>query len=344
MGKHVLPLFLVAVVAVGAMFFTLQQQTPEQSDASQPLFPSLKQQAQSISEIRLENAAGVLLHAQKAEDKWLARLSDSRQFPADESELAELVNQLIDAVLLEAKTNRAENYAKLGLTAISDEDSQAVRVTLEGMQSWQLLIGNQASSGLGSYIRLPDEPQTWLLDTVISLPSDAHEWLMQPILPFTSKDIVQVERVGDESWLISRSEDSDALLLDASDESQPLRYEGVLESVFSNIASIRFDDITPASGVSVDPSTLKSELLVHTKQGNIMLRVDKIDDAHYLTVSTEISHLKYLASHRFEISAYTASQLTKVKADFLPEVEEADESEVEESDSDPNQSEDEADS
>ena len=51
-----------------------------------------------------------------------------RVIPADTSELSELVNQLGKALLLEKKTSRPENFARLGVDDIEQDDSEAPQV------------------------------------------------------------------------------------------------------------------------------------------------------------------------------------------------------------------------
>ncbi|MCV2885028.1 DUF4340 domain-containing protein [Aestuariibacter sp. AA17] len=333
MKNQLLPLFLIMVLAVSAASWVLYHQHEPEARTEQVLFPELRTQASSITQIKLQNNTGVLLHAQRRGDSWYSLSSADAMFPVNNNNLSNLLVQLRDARLLEAKTANPARYAKLGVDSLreitetpskeddlkgTDIDAMGTLITLSGAKTFQVILGNTATSGLGNYARVPNNEQAWLLDQVIELPENSVDWLVQPLLDIQEEEITRVSRIDESGWQIQRNEETGELVLQPHENGHSLRYDGVLDAMLSNITSLRFDAIAAREEIS-DINSVMSQLLIQSQRGDVELRVFESEDSAWLTFDTLNENWQHLTQHRFGITEFTARQLSKSMEDFLPE-------------------------
>ena len=175
MNKHIMVLSIVAIFTVaGGVWLQYQDNVaPAQKDL---LFADLLDSAAQIEKIGINNSSGNVFNANLDKGQWMAMvdLDDaSGSYPVQHSKLAELLRAFTSARLAEAKTAKPANYQYLGLQGLDETDSLASLVTFTTQgDSWQVLVGNQASIGTGNYVRLPKARQSWLIDQNIDLPTD----------------------------------------------------------------------------------------------------------------------------------------------------------------------------
>lgn len=318
--KNSIVLLLLIVIVAGASVFMLQQGAPKQTE-SELLFADLSSKANNVNKVRLENHAGVLFQAEQKDGVWLAsHLVGQGDYPADASALSELITALMQTQQVEAKTAKVVNHPKLGLMDIGKEGSQAVLVTLQSAgKSWQVLIGKTASSFVGSYARLPNQNQTWLLDKTISLPTEETEWLKQPILDIAEDDILTVSREGEKVWSISKDEDGNNQLLEMP-EGRELKYSGILDSVASNITDLRFDQFQPLDDEVWTSYESVMALDVALKDDkSLTISLAKQGEDHFVRFSSVFLN-EYWQNYIYQISSFSAGQLNKTLEDFLAEM------------------------
>ena len=116
---------------VGAAVALLFDRNVEQT-SSQPLFEELRAQAGTVNKIVLTTHQGTLLDAQQQQGQWYVMSDVYQRYPADQQRLSDLLSALAEAVLVEAKTAKAENYARLGLDSVNTPDSQSTLVEVYG--------------------------------------------------------------------------------------------------------------------------------------------------------------------------------------------------------------------
>ena len=317
MNKQLLPLFLVALFTGGAAFFLITSEQNETSEKGK-LFPDLRETADKVMAIKLSNASGELFNAERSRDQWTVDIAGVK-YPAEESRLSELVNQLADADLYEAKTNRSENYSRLGLMEISQADSQAIKVELAGGDKhYRVLVGNAASSGVGSYARLPTASQTWLLDQNISLPTETVDWLKQPIFDFTSEQVISIEKKGEQGWALFASDAAtNPFVLQSMPEGRKLKYSSIVEALVNNLTELRFDDILPFENERWDSDVQPVELIVELNNQTVMMNIAEVQGEFFLRARSNVDTVDYWQSVTYKISSFGFSQLNKTLEDFL---------------------------
>ncbi len=322
MKKQLWLLSLVLITAAAAVIL-LRNEAPQGDLQTQLLLPNLQAKADRITQVKVTNAQSTVLDGYVDQQGWMTRLESNQQpYPLAQTQLSDLVTALASARVLEQKTSKAENYLHLGLRDISDADSQASLIELQlAGEKISLLVGKQASSGQGSYVRLVGQPQTYLLDQSIAVPDNRIDWLKQPILHFGSEQLLSVSRLGEGSFTIEKRDAEDPAsfqLLDLEPQ-QSLRYDTIVDSFIETLVGLRFesiDSVLPEAIVGMSPSSV---LRLEWQGGQqLELMVFSNGDQHWVQLTNMISVGEfYWEGLSYQISGFAAGQIQKQLDDFI---------------------------
>lgn len=318
MQKHLLSLFLICLLGVLAGYLLLQRdaQTPELQ--SGPFIPQLQQASDTVNEVVVVTTEGERIEAELENGLW--RLSSHGHYPVDRQKLATLIQDVINARKLQAKTSREQQLYRLGL-AESEQGPPAELIIKSDQDSWNVIVGNKPSAGLGHYVRFADSFQAWLIDQSLSLPVSARDWMRQPILDVSPDEIDSVSRQDSVTWSISRNAADTGFQLQPMSEKQQLSYTGVLDSFVSNILNLSFEQLVDADATFWETLTPEAEFSLVLRDGRqIKLALAKDDDAHYAVYSVD-SGSPYWQNWFYKISGFSAGQLLKSAQDFVAESE-----------------------
>lgn len=322
MNKQLGLLFVVAILAGGGgVWLTLD--TQPDSPMAEKLFSPGVSQADKITEITLQTTQNVLLQANLANGKWMAKVPDGyNTYPIDKSKLGYFLQEIVQAKLAEAKTTKQQNYHYLGVESIDNMDSLATLVSFnmdDAPKQWQMLVGNKANMGEGTYVRSPTSPQTWLIDRVIELPNDPYEWLQRPILSLKSSEIESVSRTDGKPWTMSRVSEDD-YSLGVLPKGRTLRYPSIVSAYVDNILALDFEQVLPLDLAAWKKAKPVANLELKLTQDNkLTLKLASLDKEYYLQFSSQTVAGYYL-DWTYKISFYSAQQLLKSKEDFLAEL------------------------
>jgi hypothetical protein len=321
-NKSLSILVFLAVLAVAAGYWVQLTNVVPQADKA-PLLPALNTQANEITQIELSNASGVLFDAKRINDQWLATVQDDRgqaigHYPVAKDKLGALVSALAEARQIEAKTAKKTNYYRLGVQDLTATDSLATLVNLRNDKlSWQVLVGNHATVGNGTYVRLPQSKQAWLVDKNLELPLTNNAWLKQPVLPFEDVAFAKIARVDQNPWLMQRANGEAQFTLASMAQDSQLKYGGVLEAMAINLASLNFDGLITPQTLQWNKLTDIVELDVTTFDGqSFTVALAQDNDKVYMRFSSA-STKDYWQQWIYVISNFAAEQLDKTQNDFL---------------------------
>lgn len=318
MNKVLFPLTALVLIAVALGVFVSSSNKVSDFDSSM-LLPELQEKVEQISGFTVSNSEGVVFDAILQDGLWLS--DNVANYPVDQEQLTDLLEALLEAEKVEPKTAKAENYSRLGVEDINAADSQSTLLQIHSLTgSWQVIVGNKGARGNGSYVRFPDEEQSWLTQVSIDLPTNKNDWLLQPILDMEKENIVSVARVDEQSWSATKAEDSDDFILDQIPEGRELKYDTVVNSVVTNIAGLKFDDLQ-----QVTQSQWLDEQIVGTLQftlqtgETVQILLAKIGDDHWAQFSSEDLE-SYWEKWQYKLSSFSFGQINKTIDDFLAEL------------------------
>ncbi|MFQ3192069.1 MAG: hypothetical protein ACI936_003220 [Paraglaciecola sp.] len=253
----------------------------------------------------------------KTDGRWLATFELERPaYPTSQTKLADSIKSMISVKLVEAKTSKQQNYARLGLQSIDIDDSMASLVTLKtDEKSWQVIVGNKVSPGGGQYVLKIGDIESWKTDKTITLPIDKFFWLKKPILLYQSHDIRPVLRVDSQDWHIVRSVSGNFELMNMPKDRE-LAYASILNSIIGSLTSLDFEHLFFADEF-FKPIKVLTQLEVSTEDNNVFqVAVSELDDKYLVSFSSE-SNSEYWQQWYYQISNFSAKQLIRTSNDLL---------------------------
>lgn len=240
--NRILVLCILALLTTGGAYYLAIERHSHSENQTHVLLGGLSESGKSLTKVVIENADGVLFSASLVEDKWLASHLDTvLTFPVDVVALSEFVGALTQAHIVEPKTAKASQYPKLGVEPVTQPGAQSTLITLvSDTQQWRILLGNLASSGLGSYVREPSQQRSYLINQSVQLPLTPFEWLQPDVIDTGLNDLDRITIDSDNAFTLSKSPEGEWEL---TNNSQPLAYPGVLAHTLNDIVNFEYEKV-----------------------------------------------------------------------------------------------------
>jgi hypothetical protein len=246
--RQIKVLVIVLVVLVVGLFATNLSNNQGGDTASNLLFPDLKEEINTVSEVTVIKA-GESVTIRNDGGKWI--LPDRDGYPADTGKLRKLLLTLADAKKLEEKTSNPELYERLGVED-SSEDSQGTEVRIGGTEAeTSLIIGNLAQQSY-RYARIPGEHKSWLIDQNPIVPAGVSGWLLQEILDIDSGRIRSVTITHDDGEMIRIERDHRAatnFTVPDIPEGRELSYASVVDGIAGVLSRLNMQEVARTSAV-----------------------------------------------------------------------------------------------
>ncbi len=291
--KAFFTLLAVTAVAVAAAAFAVAfDRRPVAPDlAGEPVLPGLVARLNDVAKIVVEGS-GTTLTIERGADGW--RLVERAGYPVDRERARGLLVALARLERLEPKTRRPELYERLELRDPEVEGARSRRVSLldgEGKTIAALIVGKSKfslSGDGGVYVRLPDDPQTWLARGELDLGTEPRDWLARTIADIPSKRVrrVVVRHPDGETVEVSKAspEESDFALAGLPDGAK-VKSQFDVNGFASVLSGLDLDDVKPAGEVTFPPDdTLEAE--IETFEGLVLeLALAEIDGDRWLRLA-----------------------------------------------------------
>jgi hypothetical protein len=291
MNAHKLKVLLVvAVVAVALALWSTQVRQPlEESVTGGVALPGLLGQLVAADSLSISGGSGEPLQIERSGDSW--GVVQRHGFAADMEKLREYLTKLADARLVEPKTANPGNYVQLGVEDPAAADASGVLVTIRGADFEQaLIIGRYNGQGSGTFVRRPDEAQSWLVNADLTANRDPTHWLRREIVDLPSSQVRRLELLrGDgERIRAEKTDEADAALAVADiPAGRELTSEFAASGLAGFLASLRLDDVRPAAEVAVpeDAHTLTYDTFDGRRYS---MRIWDEDGRYLLTLAAEM--------------------------------------------------------
>ena len=183
----------VAVLALaGTAWWLIERPVAGDGAGAGLVLPGVAQRIETLDRLEVRGAGDTLLVAlEKTDGRW--RMPDRLHWPANQREVSRALFRLAQARRLEAKTANPDLHARLGVEAVSAADAKGTELRLiGGGEPLRLTIGNNHPSLGGSYVRVGDDAQTWLLDEDIAPARNPADWLDRRLLDLPLARVAEV--------------------------------------------------------------------------------------------------------------------------------------------------------
>ncbi len=324
MNKRSFKILATVSIALMLILFALQLDDDDLSTSGDLLIPELKSAINDINSVIVtrpgDDSTTII---EKREDKWV--IASRNDYSADVGKLRELLLALADARIVERKTSNPDLHDQLGLRDPEIEGSKGTRLELTGADfTYKLIVGNAAQGGF-RYVRIDEDPQSWLIDRNPVIPNSAGDWLEREIVDVKAADLRAVtirHPDGEEIRIEKDADEGDEFEVTNLPEGRELSYATVTNSITGVLSALTLDDVRkatdmPAAAVTATFETINgARIVVQTDRSDeeswISLDVTAGDDAEELAAVSE-----RVAGWQFRIPQYKANQLTRRWDDIL---------------------------
>ena len=323
MNQKVVLILVIIIAVMGAIAMFVAKDEPA-ANGPVALFPGIN--IAELDQIEMKSRGNTVTLALE-DSQW--RVQEKAGYPADTSDLSELVNQLGKAKLQEKKTSRPENFARLGVDDIEQADSEAILVTLTvGDEQYTVLVGDTSSARRGSYIRKPGDDQVWLIDKSLVIDKESSDWVEPIIIDVEAEDVSDVKflNAGYELTFL-RGEDGEFSFQELPAD-RTLKYPTIINEPARALVKVRLEDVElhdPERWQEPNTAlfTLKNGTVV-TVQGVTEEGAEEDEKNHWIHFSVSPSEgdtTEYgdLGAWDYRVTSYIFDDFVKTMEDVLAE-------------------------
>jgi hypothetical protein len=219
----------------------------------EPAFPALRDNPDAVAKVTLTTPEGTITLVRETGDRWSAL--ERHGYPVDRKQVRDLVVALADMRLIERKTAQPERYDRLQVEPPDAEQAQSKLVRLEAADGDVLaeaIIGKQryrltGTEPSGTYLRRPDEAQSWLASGGVQIEQAVAQWLEDEIVdvdPAAIRRIV-IERAGEPGYVAARDKPDQDLRVVGLAKDEAFKEDAGLGQLAGALSSVAFEDVKP---------------------------------------------------------------------------------------------------
>ncbi len=281
---------LAATLLIGALVVALPSRTSKDSDIEvQTLLPGLSEQVNSVDEVQVSTAGNrTVATLRRQDDRWI--VAEFQDYPANWTDLRELLAALARARIVEPKTANPEYFSRLGVNDVADAESKATLLRLKGEQlDMAILVGNPAEGREGHYVRLADGDRALLIDQQLNLPAEAKDWLQRDIINIADAEVVEYSLQQSDGSQIralkASADDEDFLLQDIPDGREVLSAWSV-NSMANALSNLQLDAVAAAD--SLDFSASRQFRLLTADGLQVLADLIEVEEQDWLRLSASV--------------------------------------------------------
>jgi bifunctional DNA-binding transcriptional regulator/antitoxin component of YhaV-PrlF toxin-antitoxin module len=253
--RSVLVLALVTLLTsvAAVVMVLLEPQTGRVVVDGEPAFPALRANPDAVAEIEVRGGGNDIVLERTDGEAWVSRTRDG--YPVEPGLTRAIVVALSDMQLVEAKTSDPARFARLEVED-PDQDAASQLVTLRGEDGEvlaEVIVGKErnrltGTEPAGTYIRRPEEEQSWLATGRVALPEEPDVWLEREVVDLAAEEVVEVEvsPADGPAYILRRAEDTDGWVLAGPEGEQPLADDADPIELVGALAGLRHQGIARA--------------------------------------------------------------------------------------------------
>ena len=287
--KTILIIALLAVVLFFASVLT-KSPPPVITGSGEKVFPELLNRANDATYVKIERQSETTTLV-KVGSTW--KIKEKGQYPADLEKVRELVLGVAGLLFVEPKTSKPENYAKIGLQDVHESGATGTQLSITDGSDKQLvdfIVGNSRPARADNsqseyYIRIKDNPQSWLAQGKLPTQWNTTNWLDTLVLELSRERIQKVVVTHKDGEIVSiHREDSSArdFTLDKLKEGEEIKAAFEVNNIATSFTTMRFDDVKTNSEADLQKPDFVA-LLTAFDGLEIQLEVFKLDDKNLLS-------------------------------------------------------------
>lgn len=318
---------LFAIVSSAWLGYAKQAEQQVENNGLMPELVDHINEVKSVTIVGAENKPLVSLN--NGSNGWTVQ--EKADFPADTGKLRGLLLNLANAKLLQSKTSKPEHYAELGVEDLASKDAQGLMIDLQGLaQPAKLIIGQTSKHG-GSFVRKPDQAQSWLSSTQLTVESDPQHWLNTQLTDIAAQRITEVVLTSADGKTLRLSKDKAAdsnFQLADLPAGRELTDPAVANSLASALSGLQLEQVMPATAIPQTATKARYrsfeglivEASLWQQDGLNLAQLTASAEATVTdkAIQTEVDQLQHrLQGRQFAIAAAKYANMTKTQAELL---------------------------
>ncbi len=328
-----LAILALSLLALG-LGYMMEQQSSQSAELSSQALMNLAPEQLDIAEVDgveiITAGNKVVAKVEKTLEVW--RIPAKFDYFADTVQLAELLQALSSAEVVEAKTKLEKYHARLGVEQIAADSSTATMLRLhQGDRHLDIVVGNSDNKRSGQFVRFAESAQVYLIDRQLPMPSQDSDWLKSAIFSIDYDKVrsMTMDTGQNAPWQIERkvmvvsADETPKLPLSETESLAPnfsfkggeaeLEYPGVLDGLVRNILGLSAIDVVLAEGKSLDVN-VRSSLAYQSTNG-------KTETATFELGSLEGKEGHFLqlkkGPYLLQVSEFDYKQISKHQDEYL---------------------------
>lgn len=286
--KRFVVLLVAALLAVGAAYWAANVRAPQtETEVSEALVPGLREAVNSVAKVTASGAGGVaLVTLEKGDAAWT--VAQKGGYPADASKIRKFLLELADAALVERKTAKAENYAKLGVEDVTADDAPGLKVELSGIDAEPFVIGNKARGTSAVYVRRGDDPVAWVANKPLAFARTALNWLNKDLIDIDAKRIARVTIRHPDGKSVDARRDAANFVLTDMPARKALTSPTAVNPIANVLDALRFDDVQAAAEFDAGESTAVEVSYVTVEGIVVDAKVYAVEEKYYASFASRV--------------------------------------------------------
>jgi hypothetical protein len=281
--KHFSWLLIVTVVVAALVLLVPGKTSRESSFEKHAIVPGLAAVVNELDYLRLTAGGGeIIATLERSDAQWL--VLEASSYPADWARLKALLSDLSRAEVIEEKTSNPEFYARLGVEDISTDDAAGILIQFAEQAALPaVIVGNEASSREGQYLRLQGEDKSALIDRKLDVPRERSQWLERTIIDVAESEVVEASITHPDGEVLAArkvSADGEDLELLNIPDGREIKSVWSVNSMGSSLAALNLEDVVPDSEVDWADAVVFSLLTADGLRVNADLVVR--EDEHWI--------------------------------------------------------------
>ena len=296
---------ILVIFSIGFISFFSRQSTDQDTVL---LLPGLEEVLEEVNLISFQSAQPEsLLTIKKEPEGWV--VIQAGGYPADLNRLSGFFRDLSQLRVLERKTKKEKNHARLG---VSDSLGPPARLLTIEPGDFTFIIGTNAGES-GSFVRVKGNPQVYLTENIFDFEVRPNSWIDPVIIDVDPKKVQRIDINSSKRPPLSVFRDGDSTEFVLSDQpaNSKLRYETILDGMARMLVNLRLVGVEKRTEVVLEDAT-ETRFLLDSGEA-LIIKTQRIDGRHFLRLASDEKRRDWL----YEISESSFQDLNKEMEDLL---------------------------
>ena len=279
MEKKILLSIILVIFSIGFISFFSRQSTDQDTVL---LLPGLEEVLEEVNLISFQSAQPErLLTIKKEPTGWV--VIEAGGYPADQNRLSGFFRDLSQLRVLERKTKKEQNHARLG---VSDSLGPPARLLTIEPGDFTFIIGTNAGES-SSFVRVKGNPQVYLTENIFDFEVRPDSWIDPVIIDVDPEKVQRIDITSSKrpSLSVFREVDSAEFVLSEQPANSKLRYETILDGMARMLVNLRLVGVEKRTELVLKDATETRFLLKSGEE--LIIKTQRIDGQHFLRVASD---------------------------------------------------------